>query len=229
MSNSSKAFVSRQRPKGHNRSSVSPIRQQEHVGRTRVDGHGCASNVPLTLELATFVGGYRSGARRGAAAWQRDLEIKILDNRLELVPRLRRGKEIPRIAFRCLQGQKGARPDGTAGIYGNAGNLESVSCRFYRSCQRPNPSLSANLDLLFSCSYRRATHRAARWREQPGRTVRILRAPWHAQRLLRDISARLTVRRSLRYRIQRSVPLTSLGLPFQCPLRRLFPQTSPYW
>ena len=41
-----------------------------------------------------------------------------------------------------------ARPHGNPGIYGNAGNLESVTYRFYRGSQGSNPTLSASFKLL---------------------------------------------------------------------------------
>ena len=92
---------------------------------------------------------------------------------------------------------------------------ESLSLRQYRSfggtarspCERPDE-----------------TDRAAEWREQPGRTVLILRAPWHAQRPLGDISDRLTVCRSpafeseaLSYR-RSSRPSSSSAIPDTVPV-----------
>ena len=35
--------------------------------------------------------------------------------------------------------------DGSGGIHGNRGNVASVSCRFTRTSQSSNPTLSANL------------------------------------------------------------------------------------
>jgi hypothetical protein len=56
--------------------------------------------------------------------------------------------------------QSGARRDGIAGIYGNPGIVESATYRIQRAGQSPNPTLSANVYLLFSTIYEAARRSA---------------------------------------------------------------------
>jgi hypothetical protein len=57
-----------------------------------------------------------------------------------------------RTASRAVQ--SGARRDGIAGVYGNAGIVESVTYRIYRRLESPNPTLSANICPLLSFTYK---------------------------------------------------------------------------